>query len=297
MKVILILSFLMLLPSTSLACVAPPTSLVTPHAELVARTGTIVLAQAVGRSKKSGLQFGKSKPLVKFKVAEVLKGNIAPAFMLPNGFFSSESDEIPEDFNGHNNAAYWDQKLTRQWNWPDCNIYPEFKTNRTYLLFLGRPHWRAYEEIRSPNDLWLNAVRHLVRNPENNSGISMLIRQWMLLYNGIFVGRLISCGGPTYSVDKVLHGKFEKDWRPIKNSYARYPSDGKCGIGNKFLVMTFDLTQNPDRNSNVGSYILPVRGGTVNLTWVISRSEINVLGNPVVNIDNLKVLPLRNTAD
>ncbi|CAN0408262.1 unnamed protein product [Ectocarpus sp. 13 AM-2016] len=46
-----------------------------------------------------------------------------------------------------------------------CQMEPAFVSGETYLIFLDAPHWRAYEIVRSEDDLWLMAVRNLVADP------------------------------------------------------------------------------------------------------------------------------------
>lgn len=166
-----------LLPMVSLACFTPPHELTIHHAELVSNSNTIVLARVVGGGDESFFAWAGKRQRAKFETVEVLRGNVPDSFSLPNGILGLDNEHDAGDFNGHRDSVFWDKQITRQWNMPDCEMLPVFFKDRTYLIFLDHPHWRAYEEIRSKDDLWLSAVRKLIEDSSLTSGVSMNLKE------------------------------------------------------------------------------------------------------------------------
>ena len=260
----------------------PPAELTAHHTELVKQADHIVLARVVGRDH----QFWRKRRRAIFETVEILKGSSPPSFSLPNGFVASSDDEDMGDFNGHWDSIFWDRRVTRQWNSSDCRMNPDFVMDRTYLLFVDRPHWRAYEEIQSPDDLWLEAVRNLIDDPSLPSGISMTVKEWLSLAQGVFLGRIKSCEGPTLTVDEILHGDVAGDWRYAKASGVSHWPERPCLVGQKFLVVTH--YEEPLPLPYYSSGVFPVVDGEVDFTSAFEDSEIDIVGVALNKVSGLR---------
>jgi hypothetical protein len=88
---------------------------------------------------------------------ETLRGEAARTFSL-RGW---HEDEPVDDFTGHRDPAFWVTNIEASSVAPgDCSAYGVFQTGQTYLIFLEGPnHPRSFENVRSPDDLWLQTVR------------------------------------------------------------------------------------------------------------------------------------------
>ena len=286
-------SSLFIAASPSNACFAPPLPLTVHHKELVSEAKSIVLARVVGTADKatpilsssSGLLGQHDKPLPKFETIEVLRGDVPVEFALSGAHLTNGKYNKDGDFNNHRDLVFWDKGITGNWNGPDCRMYPGVISERTYLIFLDRPHWRAYEEIRAPDDLWLSAVRHLIDDP-SSSGLSFGVYEWLSQMHGVFIGKIISCAGPTISVDEILLGKFGSTWQYSNNSDAGYWPAGKCVLGQKLLVTAY--REKPDILPYYSASVFPVSDGLVNLSESIRRSEIEITGSAVQSLENLR---------
>lgn len=220
------------------ACFAPPSEYTKHHTELVRDTSRIVLARVAGPSGEFQDVWGRQEQLAQFEKIEVLKGNVPGIFSIENGFFVSDQPVPEQDFDGHSQLGYWEKQVTRQWNMPDCAMRPVFLHNRTYLLFLDTPHWRAYEEVSSENDFWLGAVRRLVADPELNTGLSLSAGEWLSLAHGVFLGEVLDCLGPTLQIRRVFSGEFEDRWSYTDTQHSQYWPFQECIVGASYLVVT-----------------------------------------------------------
>jgi len=273
-------------PVDVFASAVPPHTLTLHHAELVENTNNIVLAKVVGGGDSASFSWAGERQRAKFETVEILKGNAPKMFSLPNGILGLENEQDARDFGGHRDAVFWDKHVTRQWNAPDCRMYPMFFQDRTYLIFLDHPHWRAYEEIRAEDDLWLAAVRRLLTDPSLESGMSLTLKEWLGLSQGIFVGRIESCKGPTLSVDEVLHGQFASSWRYSDEEDDGYWPGGKCGIGRQYLIVSYQTE--PAILPYYSSSMFVIRDDTIDFADALSDSEINIQGNSVKSLDQLR---------
>jgi hypothetical protein len=182
-----VLSMILLNPERAAACTSPPKHLTVPHTELVKRAPRIALA----RFEKGG---AKSPPL--FRTSEVLKGKVPPTFRLAAADVSSPSFKDPPgaDFGGHRDASFWETRDTRESNGADCQMHPRFELGATYLIFLDPPyHWRAFERIDRADDLWLIAVRDLVRTPSQSSGLVVSAKDHLRSQRSVFLARIRRC--------------------------------------------------------------------------------------------------------
>lgn len=275
-----------LAPSLASACYVPPAALISHHTALVGQSNTIVLARVTGQSDRMGLSMGELRPLAQFETVEVLRGTVTPSFSLNNGVFVSSGKDDIGDFDGHRNSVFWDKMITRQWNSSDCQMHPVFSAGRTYLLFIDQPHWRAYEEIRSPDDLWLQSVRRLIEGPRLRSGVSMELVDWLALAHGVFVGRIRTCAAPNLLIEEVLHGSFGTEWRYATSGNNGYWPDGDCVMGKRYLVITYE--DHPFPLPYYSSSIFPLDDGNVDFRHAIADSEIEILGEPIRDINSLR---------
>lgn len=272
--------------ASSHACRSPPSALFSHHSELVATSKNIVLAQVVGSGKRLEVFGGHKRRAAKFVTIEVLKGKADPFFSLPNGSIAGTGKKKSQDFDGHRDAIFWDKHITRQWNTPDCRMYPVFYLNRTYLLFLDHPHWRAYEEIRTRDDLWLAAVRRLVDDPSLSSGVSMSLGEWLGMTNGVFIGEVQSCRGPTLSVERALLGSHSGSWRYSMNDDAAYWPMKTCTVGTRFVVISY--ASEPSLLPYYSSIIIPIKNGEADFGPAIAESEIDIQGEMIRRMDELE---------
>lgn len=150
MNFFLVLSFLNLLSGTIpvQACFTPKPDQISTPEDLIARTSEIHLAKAQ-RSVESGL--------VEFEVIETLKGKNVPKFHLRGHLQLGQSGS---DFNRHRLDDFWMGSGGRASIGSDCQLTVSFTKEGTYLIFVNRPfHFKSFELIESPDDLWLLRVR------------------------------------------------------------------------------------------------------------------------------------------
>ncbi|MEO0990821.1 MAG: hypothetical protein AAFX00_07725 [Pseudomonadota bacterium] len=227
------------------ACFAPPAEYTKHHTELVRDTSRIVLARVTGPSGESRDVWGRQEQLAGFEKIEDLKGNVPDFFTIENGFFVSGQPVPEQDFDGHSQLGFWEKKVTRQWNMPDCAMRPAFLQNRTYLLFMDTPHWRAYEEVSSEDDLWIGAVRRLIADPDLDTGLNLSAEEWLSMAHGVFLSEVLDCSGPTLQVKKVFSGEFEDRWPYTDNQRSQYWPFEECAVGAGYLVVTMADEQSP----------------------------------------------------
>lgn len=264
------------------ACFEPPASLTLHHTDLIAKSKVVVLARVVGEADRATYDTldvfqGPSlhqRPLARFETVETLRGKTPPEFSLSGGSLSAVDFDLHGDFDRHRQSVFWDKKITRQWNDVDCRMYPQFHVGRTYLLFIDQPHWRAYEEIRHPDDLWLGAVRRVLADPAALSGLSLELKDWLSLSRGVFIGRIQSCDGPTLSVEESLHGEFSPTWRYSTAEHSEYWLDGDCEIGRQYLVIT--TRDEPEILPHYSATALPVHDGLVDFGPAFRDSDVDV---------------------
>lgn len=276
------------------ACFAPPAHMTGHHSELVRDSSDIVLARMI-RSIESRSERYLNLEIPIFETLEVLRGYAPEVFEFGHGYAAPSKEqleklnlaaELTRDFNGHRQGVFWDKKITRQWNWSDCRMHPVFVTGETYLLFLDRPHWRSYEIVRSNDDYWLTAVRNLIADPSRRSGLSLSVQEWLSLSRGVFIGRIQSCAGPEFDVIESLHGNFDQSWVYSDEVDASYWPLGKCKIGKEYLVIAY--RDEPEVLPYYSSTIVDIDGETVDFSEAISDSEIEILDEPVITLDELR---------
>jgi hypothetical protein len=154
------------------ACTTPPASAHSPVAELVARTATIVLAEArtaeerfrVTTTTPSGELKGRPSVKYTFATLEALKGAPAPEFSLEVWLWHPHAGAgAVDDFDHHRDPA-WRELGGRVGEVdPDCEVSPRFVPGAHYLLFVEKPwHVLGFEQISTRDDAWLAEVRRLV---------------------------------------------------------------------------------------------------------------------------------------
>lgn len=150
-----------LIPTSGFTCSYFPEPL--RDKELVSGATSIVLAQVVSFEPAVSRPASKRKMAsFNFVVIETLKGETPTALSL-NGFSDRERLDAPGDFTGHRSPAFWAMQSSNSVSPGDCDFYGIFRQQETYLIFIvpgGHP--RAFENIRSGEDLWLNVVRLLI---------------------------------------------------------------------------------------------------------------------------------------
>lgn len=285
-----------LLASPVFACADPPASLTRHHTDLIAKSEVIVLARVVGEA--DGATYDTldvfqgpplyDRPLAQFETVEALRGKTPGTFSLNGGSHATVDYDLHGDFDRHREAVFWDKKMTRQWNDIDCRMYPEFQVGRTYLLFIDQPHWRAYEEIRDPDDLWLQAVRKVVADSSLWSGLSLDLKNWLSLSRGVFVGRIESCNGPTLTVDTVLFGAFSATWRYSTADDAEYWLDETCTPGQQYLVIA--TRDEPEILPHYSATALPVHDGLLDFGPAFRESDVDVRAFRIQKLEAVRTL-------
>lgn len=209
---------------------------------------------------------------------------------MPNGVTSSGYIySADNDFDRHEDPIFWDKFVTRAFHAPDCKLYPYFDHGREYLIFLDHPHYRAYEEIAAPDDLWLQVVRRLIADPNDHSLTTMKLDQWIRMSTGAFVGKVQSCTGPIFRVDEVLHGSFEKTWRYADHNDRYYRPVLGCKVGQTKLVVTY--LDEPYSFPEFSSTLYPIDDRKIDFTQPRHRStELNILGPEIVNLNDLRTM-------
>jgi hypothetical protein len=159
MKLKSALFLLLTIPFRGLACEMPPAEQRTPPEQLITRTKTIVLAEAI-RAELVGDEVRYT-----FRTITPLKGTPKDQFQI-NGRPDSDLD-----FNNHFDTLFWENPSTgRTLNGPDCDIHPGFSVGHTYLIFLESPyHVKSFERItrthgaRDTKDKWLQFVENHIK--------------------------------------------------------------------------------------------------------------------------------------
>lgn len=154
-----------LLSNPVVACSVPQGYKPAVNFELVYLSDAIVLAEVLGYGKEINT-YGRKERAIKFKVIEILRGNVVKDFLeLEGSFFEYFGPSDPEEgFGRARPGAYMGS----------CIAY-DYRPKKTFLLFLRRlkckggkgSSWVVYrhafarvnEQILGPTDPWLLAVR------------------------------------------------------------------------------------------------------------------------------------------
>ena len=304
-------TFLLAVTAPALACVAIPPSMTVHHRDLVAESSQIVLARALAPPDD-----GTATP-TRFETIEVLKGEVAAEFVLEDrgGLETAIWDRYPfgipdSDFNGHRDIAVWDRLATRKQYAASCGLSPHFVQDETYLIFVDRPHWRAYELIRDADDLWLQAVRNLIADPSRRSGLSVTLPQWFSLAPRAFVARATSCNKVELELVEELLGEGEGRWSPTELFAGKrlYGPGRNCRVGSLFLVLVYaEYAEEPEADVSLTDFqkymqslgpepdradlaVFDVEAGAVDFTKVIDgdESELEIVGPRVWSLSDLQ---------
>lgn len=280
----------------SQACTFPSSSFIMHHSNLIDVTETIVIARAIGAT---------ADDVARFETLEVLHGNPPPTFTVKNGSILGSANQEPEDFDQHRNSVFWDKFVTRSWITSDCIVYPVFHIGRDYLIFLDFAHARAYEEITSPDDLWLQVVREQLADPNDRTQTTIELPDWIRRTKGAFLGQIQSCAGPILRVDEVLHGSFSRLWffdDPKGPDYwdGQWPHD--CKVGDRYFIVSYvddpdawpitypryHPTNEPEFVPHQAASVFPVLNRQLDLRAAIYHSEFNVIGPQVMSVKLLR---------
>ena len=163
-KMILVLFFSVIVPPAQ-ACSFAPIEQTKPKRQLVADANQIAWARALAPHNPLTSLGALGEP-VRFRVIEVLKGQVPEIFSLENGQYATAETEkwlIGDDFDGHRAGNFLATHKGRVVNDSDCEIRPVFVAGEHYLIFIDHPHWAAYEIVRSRQDRWFDYVRGQIR--------------------------------------------------------------------------------------------------------------------------------------
>lgn len=294
-----VLAFFIMADSAS-ACFAPPPELIKHHSELVADSRQIVWARALEPSNMLA-RLGLFDEAPSFKVIEVLKGAVPAQFRLPNGRYAGsnrDNEYVSSDFDKHRDLSVWDHFLTRQWNNSMCEMEPVFEAGESYLIFLDHPHWRAYEIVRSQDDLWLTAVRNLIEHPGRPSGTTIGTEDWLAGLHGVFVGRISNCQARVFEVAEILKGDFDSDSLFTDETLTVFGRRKPCEEGEEYLILTYG--KEPSPYSYYDTLVVDIDDGRVDLTEAIDGevvdgtkvggTELEVTGQRVLSLEELREL-------
>jgi len=306
MRFFVITIFLLFLPNWqgAFACSASQPEHFIHHRDLVAGSTQIALVRVVGSSENNHdatlithEQLAVSNvSLAIFEPIKILKGSVPTRFMLSSGGLIKARDDAIRDLNEHRNIGFWAKKSTQTRNShdADCKMHPGFVLGRIYLVFFDNPHLKAYEEIRTKDDLWLQAVQQMIDNPNAQSGITMWVNDWVSMATGIFKGSVQSCDGPVLWVDEVLKGTypsflgFHYWWRYRADNETGYWDAGPCIEGNDYLVLSsYDEAVRLPFGKSI---VAPINGGMADLRAGIEASEIPIEGPSSIKLDDVRAL-------
>ena len=154
MRLFLLTASSLLLTCNALACSFLSKDAVSPVRELVSRADAIVLAEVTARS-------GPEDDIATFTFAvrEILLGRPIDTIELTGGDTAHDVNQHA-DFDSHLDPEFWAFPDGNSFSNSMCEIYGYFEVGETYLLVLSKkPHLKAFEVIRSADDLWLRVVR------------------------------------------------------------------------------------------------------------------------------------------
>lgn len=304
MRCLVLAICLLMLPmgQEAYACVASPEEYYVHHRDLVAESDRIAIVRVVGSSANNHdaelithdwlSESAETQAL--FEPIRVLKGDIPARFKISGGRLISADLDPVRDMDGHRNIGFWTKRSTqtRTFHDTDCRMSPGFVLGRIYLVFLDRPHLKAYEEIRSKEDLWLQAVQHMIDNPSAQAGISLPVEDWLQMVTGVFKGSVWSCDGPVLWVGDVLKGTFPNFlgvhywWRYQEDNPSGHWNAGPCEDGGDYLVMT--TYPEEQRLPYRESIVVPVQDDVADFRVPIEMSEIPIEGDHRIPLSELR---------
>lgn len=149
------------------ACVIPPEFLYQTPEKMVSNASSILLSTFLGSDKEG------NDTIFRFRVIEKIKGESADIFQLSFKRHiyenSLETEEFLKNNVDHNSYEFWVYSKGRTRFYGDCEIYPLFKKNNTYLIFNSSEiSMRSYEEIGKADNLWLKIIKELASQNEKN---------------------------------------------------------------------------------------------------------------------------------
>lgn len=159
MKISVLLCLSMFFPANAVSCFAPPVEAVSSPYDLVNDAKYIVLARV--ESKLGG---GAISAEFLLETQEVLKGE-APRKFTFNGSEPGENLGRSADYDAHTDPEFWASLGGNSTITTFCVVMGIFEVGQSYLV-IGTEygHFKAYENIRSDDDLWLKVVRLLVED-------------------------------------------------------------------------------------------------------------------------------------
>src|SRR2546426_1064209 len=185
-----VLLFVLLIPAWAFGCTQPPATMRPPYTELIARTATIVLADAVALE-----EVADRRARYRFTVVEALKGRPAADTTLTFARAERPTSWAETDFDGHRDPRFWDRLATREGNDSNCRMNPVFSVGSRYLLFIEEPyHWRSFERIVASDDRWLATVRAVVAQGAQGARVESVV-QWLKEQRAVGVYRVGECAG------------------------------------------------------------------------------------------------------
>src|SRR5215469_5201837 len=152
-----------LLANSASACLIRPHYLYASNQELVRHTPRILIARVTSINANA-----KDREIVdaSFETVSVVKGRDPKRFTLL-GFVSNRVGG-PGDFDAHKAPEFWAFDVGNTIQPGDGRAYGMYALGQQYLIFLRKDsHVRAYENVKTEQDLWLRVVKVLVAHPED----------------------------------------------------------------------------------------------------------------------------------
>ncbi len=156
MKQLSVLIVLCLMAFDAFGCTFLPREATAHPADLVYGANAVVLAEAVSYADKEG-----DYATFTFDVAEVLYGRSDDTIDL-RGYVRRQRLGDAEDYDAHRAPEFWAYSLGNSQSNTMCGVHGIFEVGEQYLLILGTPHLKAFENIRTEEDLWLQVIRRIV---------------------------------------------------------------------------------------------------------------------------------------
>jgi len=152
-----------LLANSASACLIRPHYLYASNQELVRHTPELLsrVSQALTQTPRIARSLTSL-----FETVSVVKGHDPKRFTLL-GFVSNRVGG-PGDFDAHKAPEFWAFDVGNTIQPGDCRAYGMYALGQQYLIFLRKDsHVRAYENVKTEQDLWLRVVKVLVAHPED----------------------------------------------------------------------------------------------------------------------------------
>jgi hypothetical protein len=277
-----LLILLVIIPDSSFACYSPE-HLTVHYSKLIERTSNIVLAEVTKIER-----LPREVDRYHFKTIEALKGNPGETFLMEFrhlGYPRADFKSPDYDFDRHRDGLFWNKQVSRQWNWPDCEMYPFFTAGVRYLIFRDRPyHYKSFERIIADDDRWLQAVRTEIRTGGKQAGFSQTIDEYLSEKKAVYVYRIEACpkryGDPDLRQHERIRGveiRATRFWPDFGEKFV------SCAPGFRFLTVHYE---GEDPRGLIHPSAFPLEGDMVDFSNI--ATEIEIVGDLKIPLQELR---------